>query len=448
MYPGIGISPVFGRRASGIVEASGGTIVVSGGLTRHIFNSTGNLTVTSPGWARILQQGGGGGGGCANTSNLGAGGGGGGETVRGYIYLVPGVYTMTIGAAGAGSSDVLVKGANGGDTYVTFSSNIVLQKSIGGGGGGSQGAGNVLEIYCRGANGANGGGSAGVGGAFAGGLGLNGNPGGLVAAVNNCGAGGGGSSEAGLPVTTTLIGTDGGEGIEDDLSGTAIVYGEGGGGSTFQLTPTIGGTGNGGQGGYTDGVVFLPPTNAVANTGSGGGGNPDGPGSNGSAGRIVIAYPTISALNPVTTEIDYKYTDTPLVATCPITTGAGYTYTTVFKASMPDFLVGDYLIVNTTGRTEVTEAYGFQHTAFVALTQNSVFSITDPTLILVVPFFGYNIQPEDEFGEFPSGNVFRSPRDCSGYYLHFVWYFAADVAGPGDTVAVVSGHLDCTILRP
>jgi hypothetical protein len=171
-------------------------------------------------------------------------------------------------------------------------SSIIAIGGGGGGGGGGSGAG--TSVY--GNLGGNGGGSSG----FSGGGNTDGpNPAASGMPSQGWGAGrggsypstdgGGGGGGAGGPGTDcqNSRGGDGGMGVVYNISGSAIMYGSGGGGNNVGIAQS--GGGNGSSGSNTAG-------SGTTNTGGGGGGSYSGgtPGAGGS-GVIVIRYSTNTA---------------------------------------------------------------------------------------------------------------------------------------------------------
>lgn len=283
MWPAIGISPFFKSGAGGINYQypiiSGGTEITSGNRKIHIFNTSGNLTVTQgsdnvP--ISVLVLGGGGGGGNGY-GGLGGGGGGAGGLIQTSTYISDGVYPIVIGTGGAGSA------AGAPDTNGTNGQNSTFNglTAVGGGGG------NSFDNPTSGSGGSAGGAAwNGVSGSATSGQG---NAGGVKTAGAN-GGGGGGAGFAGANGDATG-GGNGGDGLEIDIAGVLSYYGGGGGAANWNLAGDrgIGGEGGGGRGGYGpdhDGADGLD------NTGGGGGGgyDNDGSGGNGGSGIVVISY--------------------------------------------------------------------------------------------------------------------------------------------------------------
>lgn len=145
----------------------------SGGVTQKVqeFTSTGTFTVPSNCSAvqLLLVAGGGGGGASKNTSAnqlWSSGGGGGGEVIEGFYPVTPGAsYTVTIGAGGAGSSNIASAGGTGGAT--SFGSLATAN----GGGGGAGVPQDFLGFAGPTRNGGYGGGGNGIAGGGGGGAG-------------------------------------------------------------------------------------------------------------------------------------------------------------------------------------------------------------------------------------------------------------------------------------
>ena len=86
----------------------------------------------------------------------------------------------------------------------------------------------------------------------------------------------------------------GGPGVSNSISGTAVHYSGGGGGGAHFNPGGIGGTGGGGKGGKLDnaGSGNIPAVNGASNTGGGGGGGcVTVNGANGGSGIVIIRYP-------------------------------------------------------------------------------------------------------------------------------------------------------------
>ncbi len=230
------------------------------------FTSSGSWTVpTGVSAVEVLAGAGGGAGGFAG----GAGGGGGGGVVDNANYSVTAGTTIGVTVGAGGTNTGSASGDNGGDSiFGTIT-------ATGGGGGGSYNSGR------NGSGGGSGGGGAGpkavpdytgyssTGGSRVSGQGNVGGRG-METLDGYAGAGGGGAGSAGGDAYTTddpaVAGGDGGNGISNSISGSAVTYaGGGGGGSGGASIGGTGGSGGGGSGGPS-------PTAGTANTGGGGGG--------------------------------------------------------------------------------------------------------------------------------------------------------------------------------
>ena len=333
-------------------KATGGAISFFGGKTIHTFTSSGTFTVpgTFNETIRYAAIGGGGGGGVQH----GGGGGAGGYrtadiplNAAGSTVNVPVV--IGAGGAGMGPKGSLVGTAggenNGNDTVVSFPSPVTAGKGgggaqlgppsgspagvgasvplgSGGGGGMHQPGNNANNFGSGGTNGNPGGrgstyGENGHGGVGGGGGGAGGAGGGGSDSNPDKGKGGVGvqlhpffRDPAAAPSATTpteprFAGERGGGLGTPGPNGQFYVGGGGGGaGHTpwgFGVGPDKaggdGGFGGGGHGGTNSPgsePEYWPGTNAVANTGGGGGaaGPHTVPGGSGGSGIVLIAYPT------------------------------------------------------------------------------------------------------------------------------------------------------------
>jgi hypothetical protein len=238
-----------------------------------VFNSGVVITATIP--IDFLVVGGGASG--ASAGNGGSPGGGAGGLIykAANSFEIGGLYTVTIGAGGAGggqltsnpgySSTIIGTGVTLTALYGgahTISSPYVTNGLPGGSGGGAPagstgGAG--IQPQQSGDSGAYGFGNAGA----------NGGPG-------DTGGGGGGAGAAATSST-------GGAGKSYDISGTSQFYAGGGAGSAYSGASGSGGSGVGGNG---------PGGSAVVNTGSGGAGfwSSAGRSGSGSSGICIFKY--------------------------------------------------------------------------------------------------------------------------------------------------------------
>jgi hypothetical protein len=235
--------------------------------------------------------GGGGAGGYRNSySTESSGGGGSSETS---LTLNPGtVYTITVGAGGAGNTVATERGVAGSDSSIS-GSGITTITSVGGGSGGG-------TSYAATSGGSGGGGAgsdsapAQVAGSGTANQGFNGGS----SVGNNSGGGGGGAGSAGSAGSS--IAGNGGNGLSSSITGSAITRTGGGGGGDESSGGTggSGGSGNGG-GNNTNG------SNATVNTGSGGGGGGycgSGTffGGNGASGVVILSMPLANFSNTTT----------------------------------------------------------------------------------------------------------------------------------------------------
>ncbi len=234
----------------GSFSATGGTVADVGGYRIHTFTTSGTFTVTNGGNVEALV--------------VGGGGGAGGLVYVSSLSVIPGSYTITVGAGGAGATSNGGSAPNGGDSI--FSS--ITAK--GGGGGGNYSGGS-------GATGGSGGGASGYSNPGNPGVGTSGqgNSGGYAngsATTAQTGGGGGGAGSVGSNSVQNNGGyTTGGSGLAYSISGSSVMYATGGNG------------GGDGWGGASSGA---------ANTGNGGdgAGSPNS-GSAGGSGIVIIRYP-------------------------------------------------------------------------------------------------------------------------------------------------------------
>jgi len=187
----------------------------------YTFSTVGTCTWTVPtdaGFVRLLIVAGGGAAGKEGTGQGGGGGGAGGAIQKASYSVVPGAsVTITVGAGATVLSE-------DGDDSV-----FAALTAVGGGGGGEGfGTGSALD----GRPGGSGGGAAATGGGTGGASQVDqGNDGGDSSPSGGCarfGAGGGGAGGPGDDGGATK--TSGGAGIQDDISGTSVLYAPGGAG--------------------------------------------------------------------------------------------------------------------------------------------------------------------------------------------------------------------------
>ncbi len=253
------------------------------------------------------------GGGAGGKANAGGGGAGGLLTNFGgtALSLTPSVvYTVTVGAGGAAVSGN-ARGNNGANSVLS-GTGITTLTAIGGGGGGSDTASGGV-----GADGGSGGGSdydSNTGGSGTAGQGNDGgdanNPSGQYGAGGGGGAGGAGTGGS------TSAGGVGGVGLSNSITGSAVFYAGGGGGSTASAGGGAGGNGGGGAGGDGGAGSATDGTDGLG----GGGGGIDGGSPSGAGGDGVVILSVADA--------DYSGTTT---GSPTVTANAGGTGKTTIK---------------------------------------------------------------------------------------------------------------------
>ena len=277
----------------GGILATGGTVTTIGNYKVHTFTSSGSFQIISSPPAStidLLVVAGGGTGGKLNAQGQRAGGGGAGGLV--YIQQYPisdDLYTISVGAGGAGNSATTV--SSGGNSVISGNGGTIT--ALGGGSGG----------YDDNTDNATSGGSGG-GGWYPGYTGkastqpINtndgkavytatgwGNKGGDSSSAQPYAGGGGGAGAAGGNWNGTN-GPRGGVGKQFDISGTLTYYAGGGGGAGFPgaggYVEYAGGLGGGGIGSNDSYDVI---SNGTAYTGGGG-----GSGGSGGSGVVIIKY--------------------------------------------------------------------------------------------------------------------------------------------------------------
>jgi hypothetical protein len=304
----------------GVIATGGNSTETSSGRKFHIFTSPGTFSVVAKPSVKDLEVFMVGGGGGAGRQS--GGGGGAGEiksTTVPFDHFTPGNSygcTVTVGSGGNGGGYNPGLGANGGDTSCSFSGVTTLSAVGGGRGGALNTADSTSRTSIAGSPGASGGGggsafrSSQPGGArtvptgnyggsgtysydsyFAAGGGGSPQSNGSPASGTSGGLGGAAIGISGLP---SSVGTPGPDASRRYFAGGGC----GTGWSSGRARPTYGGAG----GSTGSGNVFygpsmapqLPRTNALANTGSGGGGrswnSPNSGYSNGGSGIVILSY--------------------------------------------------------------------------------------------------------------------------------------------------------------
>ena len=275
---------------SSYIQATGGTMYLSGGYMYHEFNSSGSFTVKSVPAFRDTSAGGplsalscidimligGGGGGGIQGGVGGAGGGGGGYVFTRGIRIFPGTYEVVIGAAGTSSAGTPTQG---GDTAFGRGVMTTPLTALGGGAGypapfsgggnrnGGSGGGGGWPL-------GNNGGVAQQPGSTTGGFGNNGKNGN---GVNSAGGGGAGADPG--------FNTGGYYPKKGDLINRYGLTG-------YSEIPNLGPTNIYGYG-YAGGGNVLGQTDEPANSGSGADGLTSAAGVAGS-GNIILRYPYVS----------------------------------------------------------------------------------------------------------------------------------------------------------
>ena len=226
-------------------------------------------------------------GGGSGGNYAGGGGGAGGLTTGSTLVSVGTVYTITVGAGGAGVPGPInpsVSGNPGSTSSITSPSFIVT--TLGGGGGGGVPTGRP-------------GGSGGGGGGYnsTGGTGIPGQgfPGGNNS--NSSGAGGGGATQAGGDGLTPTGAGGGKGGAGYTWIYTGNTYAGGGSGGFYPATiPTPGGVGGGGYGAAANSPQSPAGGAGTPGTGGGGGGVWDCAPTTGAGGGgvVILAVPTTS----------------------------------------------------------------------------------------------------------------------------------------------------------
>lgn len=279
---------------------TGGTLTSDATYYYRTFTTNGTLSISTASLvADYLVLSGGAAGGYSYVSyskgftyrGVGGGGGSGGVSYLTSQTLTVGSRAITIGAGGAGSTNVSLTNGS--------ASSFNGYSPAGGGGGG------VAGIGYNGGSGGGGGAywnnnstaGSGAAGTATGGGNNGGNGRGDVGTQTAAGGGGGGLGAVGQAAYQT---TDGGgfpyNRAGNGGNGTAYfgtTYGGGGGGGGWQYASNIPGSGGTGGGGNGAAGTTTNPTAGAANLGAGGGGagtNNARVGGNGGSGIVVIRY--------------------------------------------------------------------------------------------------------------------------------------------------------------
>ena len=266
------------------VNTQGVSAVESSALSFSTLSLTTEYLVIGGGGSGGIQVGGGGGAGGYRTNVVGATSGR-GSAAEAALSLVPGTYTVTIGAGGVGGYTTATSSSSpSGNNRGVIGNNSVFSTITSLGGGGGSGYSGLTAT-----NGGSGGGADGGGVSnFGAGTAAQGFAGGTGTSTAWAGGGGGGAGAVGGN-SSASVGGVGGAGLSSSITGTAVTRGGGGGGCSDNASSSgsAGGAGGGGAGQGTSGSV---------NTGGGGGGVRDAQ-TNGSGGSgvVIIRYLTADA---------------------------------------------------------------------------------------------------------------------------------------------------------
>lgn len=284
------------------------------GYTLYIITAASSGTFATPSsfapYITYLITGGGGAGGAGDSLGSGGGGGGAGGYLVGYRAInASTTFTINVGLGGTG----VVGGVGNTGTSSSFIGTGISLTASGGGGGGN--------TFVAGAAGASGGGG-GLRNNVAGGSGTSGqgNAGGASLFTNGSatgrGGGGGGAlaigaSGSGPNIVSNIPSTpggNGGAGITNYVTGSAISYAGGGGAGGFDRSVGPGGLGGGGSGsglGSSSAGYNIVGTAGTTNLGGGGGGSATGTsassiaGGAGGSGILILRHLT----NPILSNI-------------------------------------------------------------------------------------------------------------------------------------------------
>lgn len=269
-------------------EVTATTVPLRQQSTRLISNGIFDEVTLVPLVVTYVIVGGGGAGGLDGNDSGGGGAGGYRSSVAGELSggnspaespltLVTGIlYDVTVGNGGpsngfasSGSSNFHTITAAGGGYGAAGTTTNRPALSGGSGGGGSDVVGSTA-------------GAAGTTGqGFAGGN------------FSTDGGGGGGAGHVGYDGNDATKPSDGGNGIQSNITGTPTYYAGGGGGGVDTAGRGIGGLGGGGNGAVTG--VGSPGTSGTGGGGGGTGGT--GAGGNGGSGVVILRYPNIYTIS-------------------------------------------------------------------------------------------------------------------------------------------------------
>jgi hypothetical protein len=277
------------------IDSTQGWLAYSG-----INEGTDALAPTSYSIDFLVVAGGGGGGGGSGDAGAGGGGGGGyrnsyltetsgggGSSETSLTFNVGTVYTVTVGAGGAGGTGVQGAGNNGviGSNSSISGTGISTITSTGGG----FGAGYRATTSTGGSGGSGGGGGSASSTSVAGsGTANQGSNGGIGTIEGNYNAGGGGGA-GGTGGNGGASGGTGGIGLSSSITGSSVGRAGGGGGGNAGISGTGGTATQGGGAGGTN----TTGSNGTVNTGGGGGGAGSfSTGGTGGKGVVILRIPT------------------------------------------------------------------------------------------------------------------------------------------------------------
>jgi hypothetical protein len=267
-----------------------------------------------------VAGGGGGGGGTSGTGSTGGGGGAGGMLTSSANLTSGTSLTITIGAGGAAGPTI----SNNGQVGTTGANTTIIGTGInvdsfGGGGGGARYGRTIPPgfSYFGGYNGGSGGGGGSGTASYdvpqddtqALGVSGQGNKGGKSKAHNIYpSTGGGGAGSAGIDAGAYGTPTNGGNGLQNSITGSSIYYAAGGGAGGNSNGVGLSGTGGSGDGGaYTGAPSFIHNvgSNGRVNKGDGAGGGAStgisGSGRNGGTGGSGVVIVRWSDSFPIAT---------------------------------------------------------------------------------------------------------------------------------------------------
>jgi len=354
----------------------------------NVTGVSGNDTWTAPYTDTLVEYvaiGGGGAGGYQ------VGGGGGAGAFRNGTLFVSGSVPIMVGSGGPDSGTTQTVGAKGG--WSKFAS----IDAEGGGGG----AGTTSES--PGSTGGSGGGAHGSQTGSSANNASYGNKGGNGISSINCGAGGGGKGSAGIDIIPAEIGTDGGDGISNSITGTPVIYAAGGGGAG---AATGGAGGSSGVGGHGNQHASIAASAGTPNTGSGGGGNyvnsPAGTSAGGS-GIVIIKYITSPSFPTVYFSTNVTSGENPL--------SLSLNDTSTESPTMWNTSWGDNAWTNQTAfpATNITHSYSTSGVYWINHYATNTYGIANGTPLLIIVYGTAN-------SDFSSFNIAGTAKFTTYFY--------------------------------